>query len=252
MWWRALVCWLCLAGAVAPGQAQDASRPYSIEKVLGNLSYASGIAWMKDHLLVADLPGGKITKIDSEGPSVFRDDIHASAIASDSENRVYICDVRQHRILRIDRKGKLDVLASEYEGKPFLGPAGVVVGHNNSVWFTDSAWASEDQNKPRPYYAVFHISNKGELSLVARMTGRPNGIALSPDNKTLYVVDSDSRTVMSWDVDKSGTASNQKVLSTQRKACQTASSPDRTGRFTLPHGRLRCSLRQESCCPISS
>jgi len=150
--WRAF-SFLLLCGCVL---AQE--RPYTIEKVFGNAGYASAVGWFKDHLLIADLPGGKITKVDTEGPSVFRDDVHASCLASDAESRVYLCDARDHRIVRIDRKGKSEVLASEWEGKPLLGPTGLVVGRNNAVWFTDSAWASADRAKERPWYGVFHIS----------------------------------------------------------------------------------------------
>jgi len=201
-----------LTASLACAQQERSEHPYTIEKIIGSMAYAGAVAWFKDYLLIADTAGGKITKVDSEGPSMFRDDTHVSAIAADAELRVYLADARNHRLIRIDKKGKEEVLASEWEGKPLLGPTGIAVTKNNHVFFTDSAWASEDANKPRPYYGIFHVPPKGELSLVSKMTTRPNGIALSPDNKTLYVVDSDTRSVTSWDVDKSGAASNQRVL----------------------------------------
>jgi len=64
------------------------------------------VAWFKDYLLVADTAGGKITKVDSEGPSMFREDAHVSAITADAEFRVYLADARNHRLIRIDKKGK--------------------------------------------------------------------------------------------------------------------------------------------------
>src|SRR3954454_13954181 len=123
--------------------AQERSEhPYTIEKILGSMAYAGAVAWFKDYLLVADTAGGKITKVDSEGPSIFREDTHVSAIAADSELRIYLADARNHRLIRIDKKGKEEVLASEWEGKPLLGPTGITVTKNNHVFFTDSAWAS--------------------------------------------------------------------------------------------------------------
>jgi gluconolactonase len=230
MSWRPFALILCTMAALAQEESGTSKKPYTVEKVLGGLKYASAVGWFKDHLLISDLPAGKITKIDTEGPSTFRENTHATALAADAENRVYIADAHEHRLIRLDRKGKVDVLASTWENQPLLGPTGITVGKNNSVWFTDSAWASEDQKKARPYYAVFHVSAKGELSLVAKMNTRPNGIAVSPDNKTLYVVDSDARSVLSWDLDRTGMASNQKVFVKTRSGVPNgvAVAPDGT------------------------
>jgi len=208
MWWRAF---LFLTAMALAGSAQDA--PYAVEKVLGNFQFAGGVAWMRDHLLISDTPAGKIKKIDSDGPSVFKEEFYASGMTSDSEGRLYICDPREHRLLRLDsKKNKEDVLADKFEGKRLNGPTAVAVSKNNHIWFTDAAFAASDREKALAHYGVYHISPKGELTLLSKMPGRPNGIALSTDQKTLYVVDSDSRSVLAWDVDRSGVAANPRVL----------------------------------------
>jgi len=208
MWRRAFV--ILPFAALLP--AEDDS-PYRVEKLIGGLQYASSTAWAREnYLLIADLPAATITKIDGKGPSLFRENIHAGGLAFDSEGRLLICDPVERNLVRIDRKGKLEVLADKFEGKRLNGPNSVVVSKNGHIWFTDPAFASSDKQKDLPWYGIYHLPPKADLSLVAKLTSRPNGIALSPDSKTLYVVDSDTRTVLAWDVDKSGSTSGQRTF----------------------------------------
>ncbi|MBC7926233.1 MAG: SMP-30/gluconolactonase/LRE family protein [Bryobacteraceae bacterium] len=194
----------CIASADEPA--------WKVEKVLGNLQYASAVAWNKEFLVVADLPARKITRIDAEGAATFQDNLAAGAMATDAEGRVYICDPKEHRVLRADKRGKLEVLATGFEGRRFVGPTGITIGKNNAVWVTDSAFGSSARKADPDSPGVYHISPKGEVTLVSRMKNRPNGIALSPDQRKLYVVDSDARAVVAWDIDRSGVATNEKRL----------------------------------------
>jgi len=228
--WRALLIFFTALFASA-----QQSGDYSVEKLLGGFQYASAVAWHQERsgenfLLIADLPGGKITRVDSKGPSVFTEGVHASGLAQDSDGRIYICDPHKRQVTRTDKKGRAEVLAESFEGRKFNGPHGIVVS-KSGVWFTDPAFASADKQKELSFYGVYHLNSKGELSLTARMAGRPNGIALSPDSKVLYVVDSDSRTVLAWDLDKSGAASNQRVLARIQQGVPT-------GMLAGPDGKL--------------
>jgi gluconolactonase len=202
---------ICLLVAAAAAFAQN--RPYSVEKVIGGFQNAGSVTWNRDHLLVGDVPAGKITSVSSVRPSVWREGTYASGLAVDSDGRVYVCDSHEHRLLRIDaKKNKEDVIADRFEGQRLSGPTAVTVSKNNHVFFTDSAFASADKDRALAHYGIYHVSPKGELSIVAKMTSRPNGIVLSGDGKALYVVDSDARSVIAWDIDRAGAASNQRVL----------------------------------------
>lgn len=205
--WRALLTFFSVAVfAQTPPE-------YRVEKLYGGLTYASGLAWSRDgFLLVADLPAGKITRIDDKGPSLFRDKAHFSAMAWDSEGRLLTCEPREHRVSRTDKKGRVETLAESFEGKRLNGPNGIAVSRNGHIWFTDGAFATADKQRQLSQNGVYHITPKGELSLAAGMTGRPNGIALSPDAKLLYAVDSDDRSILAWDVDKQGVVANQRVI----------------------------------------
>jgi len=120
--------------------------------------------------------------------------------------------VRGMVVTRVDKKGKGDVVAERFEGKRFNAPNDIVVRRDGHVWFTDPAFGNQQDRRELDFYGVFHVTPKGEIEAVARLKTRPNGIALGPAGKVLYVADSDARAVRAWDVDKNGAASNARVL----------------------------------------
>jgi sugar lactone lactonase YvrE len=184
-----------------------------LEKLSAGHDYASAVAWSRDgFLLIGDGPAGQVSKIDSKGKTVYRDGIAAVGLAFDEEGRLYLCDSRSRHVIRIDRKNKTDVIASGWEGKRLNGPADVVVLKKDHVYFTDPAFATADTTKELPHYGIYHVGPKGEIAAIATLPVRPNGIALSPDGRTLYASIADARTILAWTLDKNGVASAQRVL----------------------------------------
>lgn len=195
----------------AAGQQLDGQ----LEKFTGGHSFVPALAWStkESFLLVADGPAGIVRRIDPKGTTKWREGLHPGGIAVDNEkSAVYVTDTREHRVLRIDAKGKLDVLASGFEGKRFNGPSDIVVSKNGNVWFADPAFASADTKRELSFYGVYHLTPKGELSVVAKLTNRPNGLALSPDGKTLYASVADDRTVLAWTIGRNAEATGQRVF----------------------------------------
>ena len=87
------------------------------------------------------------------------------------------------------------------------------MSRSGHIYFTDPAFGpSQTEGRELEFYGVYHITPKGELNLIAKPEGRPNGIALSPDAKLLYVANSDERNVRAYDIAKNGAASNGRVL----------------------------------------
>jgi gluconolactonase len=125
---------------------------------------------------------------------------------------VYVCETRGRRVIRLDKKGKLDVIADAWEGKRFNGPNDIALGKNGRIYFTDPAFGSAEDTRELPFYGIYHATSKGEVQLAAKTGGRPNGLAFSPDGETLYVADSDARSVIAYDIDKRGAASNERTL----------------------------------------
>ena len=83
------------------------------------------------------------------------------------------------------------MLADQWDGKRLNAPNGIVVSKSGHVYFTDPAFGDQQDTRELDFYGVYHIPPKGQLSLIAKPAGRPNGIALSPNGRMLYVANSD-------------------------------------------------------------
>jgi gluconolactonase len=87
-----------------------------------------------------------------------------------------------------------------------------VVSRNGHLYFTDPAFGAQADSRELDFYGVYHIPPKGPMKLIAKPTGRPNGIALSPNGRILYVANTDDRNVRAYDLDRNGEASNERVF----------------------------------------
>jgi len=178
--------------------------------------FTEGPAWnAKDQYLVfSDTPSDRLMKwVPGSDVAVLRTDAHGPAgNAFDSQGRLYTCETRTRRVTRTDRTGKIEVLADKWEGKRLNAPNGIAVAKNGSVYFTDPAFGEQSDHRELDFHGVYHIPPKGPMTLVAKYTSRPHGIALSPNGKTLYVANADEHNVRAFDLDKNGEASNERVL----------------------------------------
>jgi gluconolactonase len=203
---------LTLIGAGSAG-AQDFSEIH-VEKVVTGLRYAEGPAWSPDGFLVfSDTVTNKLHKlVPGKGDSDLSD-VPGGPIgnAYDSQGRLYTCEFRERRITRTGKNGRVEVLAARFEGKRFNAPNDIVVRHDGHVYFTDPAFGNQQDSRELDFYGVFHLTPKGEVEAIAKLKTRPNGIALSPNGRTLYVTDSDARSVRAYDLDR-GAASEGRVI----------------------------------------
>ena len=194
--------------------AQDFEK-IQIERLAQGLTYTEGPAWSKDgYLIFSDTPAGKLWKwLPGNVIEVFREDAHGpSGNAFDAEGRLYTCETHGRRVTRTDKKGAMEVLAERWDGKRLNAPNDLVVSRTGHVYFTDPAFGSQGDDRELDFYGVYHIPPKGPMKLVAKSTGRPNGIGLSPNGKLLYVVNTDERNVRAYDVDRNGDTSGERVL----------------------------------------
>jgi gluconolactonase len=194
--------------------AQDFSD-IRVETIARDLHYAEGPVWsLEGFLLFSDTVNDRIHKwVPGKGVSEFASRAGgANGNAYDEQGRLYTCEFRDRRVTRTSKNGKLDVLASRYEGKRLNAPNDIVVRRDGNVYFTDPAFGNQQDSRELDFYAVFRITTKGELEALAKWNTRPNGIALSPNGRVLYVADSDRRSVLAFDLDRAGAASNQRVF----------------------------------------
>jgi gluconolactonase len=181
-----------------------------------DFTFTEGPAWSKDgYLIFSDTPTDRLLKwVPGHDVEVFRENANGpSGNAFDSQGRLYTCETRARRVTRTD-KGRIEVLAERWEGKRLNAPNDLVVSKSGHVYFTDPAFGYQQDHRELDFYGVYHIPARGALKLVAKSAGRPNGIALSPSGRTLYVVNADEKTVRAYDVDHGGDTSNERVLIT--------------------------------------
>jgi gluconolactonase len=111
----------------------------------------------------------------------------------------------------------VEVLVDKFEGKRFNAPNDIVVRRDGNVYFSDPLFTPLDQ-RDLDFYGVYHVSPRGKIEAVARMRTRPNGVALSPDGKILYVANTDEKNIRAYDLDRNGQASNERVAVTDLPA----------------------------------
>jgi len=187
----------------------------TVETATRDLHFAEGPAWsLEGFLLFSDTtidqlkkwtPGKGVTDFASRPGG-------ASGNAYDDQGRLYTCEFRERRVTRTAKNGKTDVLAAKFEGKRLNAPNDVVVRRDGNVYFTDPAFGNQQDERELDFYGVFRVRPSGEVEAIARWKTRPNGIALSPNGRLLYVSDSDQRLVRVYDLAANGAASNERVF----------------------------------------
>lgn len=185
-----------------------------MQEVVSGFEGAEGPVWVdKGYLLFSDTRAEKIYKLTPGAkPSVFREASGgANGNAIDRRGQLYTCEYKSRRVTRTDAKGTVATIADNFEGKRLNAPNDIVVRRDGNVYFTDPLFTPLDARE-LDFYGVFHISPSGKLSVIAKPDGRPNGIALSPDGKVLYVANTDEKNVRAYDLDRAGGVSKERVL----------------------------------------
>jgi gluconolactonase len=217
--------------------AMDAIVPPNpkVFKIADGFLFTEGPIWVKDggYLLLSDPNANRIYKYDPKGDgtlTVFREksgydgaDVAeygqpgSNGMTLDPEGRLTIDQHGNHRVLRVEKDGRETVLADKYQGKRLNSPNDLVYRSDGALFFTDPPFGLpkvfDDPRKELPFSGVYALV-RGKLKLVERSLTGPNGIAFSPDEKTLYVGDWDDKkkVVMRYDVATDGTLGNARVF----------------------------------------
>jgi gluconolactonase len=220
---------LVIAAALAAAQDQGMVQ---VVRVSTGYRFVEGPVWSKDgYLLFSDIPNNRIHKLTPGQPvEMFRENTGgANGLAIDDKGRVIACEGNARRVTRMDAKGKVEVLAEKFEGKSLNSPNDVVVRRDGNIYFTDPAYGKNMDTKELPFFGVYRITPKGELSVVGRWEKRPNGIALSPNGRVLYVAGADERVIRAYDLDKQGNASNERIVVTGMEGSPDGLKTDEKG-----------------------
>ena len=197
-----------------------------VERLASGTLWGEGPVWFGDgrYLLWSDIPNNRVLRWDEEtgAVSVYRKPSNnANGNTRDRQGRLVTCEHLGRRVIRTEYDGSITVICDRFEGKRLNSPNDVVVKSDGSIWFTDprfgllSNYEGEIAESELPMN-VYRVDGKtGAMSVIAGDINAPNGLAFSPDEKKLYIVESRSepRTILSFDVAPSGDKiSNRKVL----------------------------------------
>jgi len=186
----------------------------AVERLFTGCRWAEGPVWFGDArcLLWSDIPNDRILRWDEEtaATTVFRKPSrNANGNTRDREGRLISCEHGAHRVTRTEYDGGITVLMDRWEGRRLNSPNDVVVHSDGSVWFTDPEFGilgyyEGERAEPELPTNVYRVDPRtGEASVVAGDIARPNGLAFSPDERVLYVVECgvSPRRLLAYDVD---------------------------------------------------
>jgi gluconolactonase len=190
----------------------------AIERIAGGCRFTEGPVWFGDgrFLLWSDIPNDRILKWEEQtgAISLFRQPAsYANGNTRDRQGRLVTCEMDAQRLTRTEYDGSITVLADSFDGKRLTAPNDVVVKSDDSIWFSDNGAGTRGNylghTAPQELpFRVYRIDGRtGEMTIAVGDMQRPNGLAFSPDEKLLYVVDTPGgdKTVHVYDIVEDGT-----------------------------------------------
>jgi gluconolactonase len=196
-----------------------------VERIVTGLTrWAEGPVWFGDQrcLIWSDVPGNCMWRWDEETGqvTVFRKPSgYANGNTRDRKGRLLTCEHGGRRVSRTEIDGRIKTLANSYAGKRLNSPNDIVCKSDGSVWFTDPSfgilgWYEGHKAEAELPTNVYRWEPPNKLTVVAEGINQPNGLAFSPDESILYIVESRAqpRKILAYDVGKDRSLSNKRVL----------------------------------------
>ena len=198
----------------------------AVERLATGCRWAEGPVWFGDgrYLLWSDIPNDRILRWDEEtgATSIFRKPSNfANGHTRDRQGRLVSCEHGGRRVTRTEYDGTITVLIDRFDGKPLNSPNDVVVKSDDTIWFSDPPFGilgdyeghKSPQELPQNLYRF--DPRTGETTVVGGEIEGPNGLAFSPDEKILYVVEcrTNPRHILTYDVvDDGARLINRRIL----------------------------------------
>jgi sugar lactone lactonase YvrE len=193
----------------------------TIEAIGSGFFFTEGPVWDAAHdcLHFSDIPASTIHKWQPNiGLSVFRSPSGKSnGLTRDREGRLIVCEHAGRRVSRIEKDGAATTIASHYKGHRLNSPNDVVVKSDGYIYFTDPPYGLNPTYGVAEYpeldfAGVYRVAPDGSEIAVVAADCTPNGLAFSPDEKRLYVADTEENHVLVYDVDPDGDLSGGRVF----------------------------------------
>jgi gluconolactonase len=186
----------------------------TIKKVQGDFQFTEGPAWdMQENLYFSDVAGNKIYKMDKNGEiSVFLEPSgHANGLMFERKDKLLVCQMDGQLLSINTETKKIAVLTDKYDETRYNAPNDLVVDKTGGIYFTDPLFRAP-QPLPQGNEAVYYRSASGKVTRLLDNLKAPNGIILSPDEKTLYVAPTMQKDMWAYPVTSPGKLGEGKVF----------------------------------------
>lgn len=244
---------LLAAPALAQGEAQTGRYPdpaveildptfgryrlvlAAVERLATGFRWSEGPVWFGDQrcLIWSDIPNNRLMRWHEPTGlvDVFREPSNNSnGNTRDRQGRLITCEHLTRRVSRTEPDGRITVIADRFDGKPLNSPNDVVVRSDGSIWFTDPPFGvlgfyEGERAEPELPTHIYRVdSGSGQVSVATAEVNRPNGLAFSPDERTLYVVEAAAtpRVIRAFDVAEDGRLTNNRIFF----QCRDGETPD--------------------------
>lgn len=197
---------------------------WEFELLAGPMGITEGPAWDGSGLLFTNINNNRIMRYDaaSNEISVYRTNTNgANGLMFDENGQLYACEGDGRRIVRYPPDGETIVLCDNYQGKRLNSPNDLAIDRRGWVWFTDPRYGTKRDDMELDHESVYRLEPRRDGSWeavrVTYDTTAPNGLLLSPDNRTLYVAQSkygegEARELRAYPILDDGTLGQYAVL----------------------------------------
>jgi len=175
----------------------------------GSPCYVNGILFLTNNNF-DELMKSRVFKMTAPGKiEMIRENNGMTAtLKLNKAGNLFACEMMGHRVVELDTAGKvLRVVVSEFNSKRIDGPNDMVIDRKGGFYFTDSQFIGKEQ-KMQDTPAVYYVTPDGAIKRVVSNVVFPNGIALSPDRKTLYLANTQGKYILAYDVEADGSLTN--------------------------------------------
>jgi gluconolactonase len=192
------------AQEVQPKSIEGIGPAGKVERIDGKFDFTEGPVWVGDSLYFTDIPKARIHRLDGEGKvHVFVENSkRANGLFAHGRGEIYACQM-EGRLAAYSIDGKERVLVEKFGEHRFNACNDLVIDKVGGVYFTDPAF-SAPKPLPQGKTCVYYLGADGQVSRLIEDLPNPNGVILSPDEKTLYVIPSGQAEMMAYSVESPG------------------------------------------------
>ena len=203
----------------------------AMEKLAEGFNWSEGPIWVaaQSHLLFSDVPEDRVYRWkEGEGVSVFLEpsgftgavyngrERGSNGLTLDRQGRLVLCQHGDRRVARLAADGKnFETVVDRFEGRRFSSPNDLCFARAGNLFFTDPPYGlPADTKQETAFNGVYRLGLDGKLTVIARDMDRPNGVALSPDERTLYVgsTHDPKPVIMAYSLDAGGAVTGSRVF----------------------------------------